>query len=249
MSLSSIVQTVPQYENLGFDDAESDLTSLSSASSPLSSLGSREHTPEPPAQAGGSTTLGNGKLEPINDSVFGSPGQRRIVNTYGRKGRSKSFSSKSGPASAAATPRSSPRKAIPSTSPLTPLSSSPLKSPRKRVMISNSPESPSKRRRLREALPDIDLTTSPTPSPSKSINSDRNRRLSSSSRGRKGSGIPLTRVSSVFLKEEWKLESIGKLVWVRINEHGKVPAVEHSQISYWWPGKVKILLSSFKLPS
>ena len=40
---------------------------------------------------------------------------------------------------------------------------------------------------------------------------------------------------------------VGKLVWVRIDQQGKVPNSKSSQITFWWPGKVRFSLYSCNL--
>lgn len=43
-------------------------------------------------------------------------------------------------------------------------------------------------------------------------------------------------------EEAWDLNSLGPLVWVRINKDGEIASAEdEDEMSYWWPAKVRLL--------
>lgn len=175
-------------------------------------------------------------------TTIARPNYSTGIRTYGRK-RSLRLASE-----LPQTPEAGPSRlsTTPNSSPLTPLTPTPSPTKRKGILsqLSSSTPSPSKRKRIvnDELVGDSISTFHETPSKRRTLASkhpvtpsprrklaqaDASNQLNSGPRRKLGPSTP----------DDWSLDSLGTLVWVRIDKDN-VPSENPAKVTYWWPAKV-----------
>lgn len=227
----------------------SDLTDLSDTGDADDAGVSRDvemHRQSSPTRGATNPSQSYGQLfSPAHSRVgttIARPNYSTGIRTYGRKRSLRPASElpqtpEAGPSRLSTTPNSSP---------LTPLTPTPSPTKRKGIFsqLSSSTPSPSKRKRIvnDELVGDSISTFHETPSKRRTLASkhpvtpsprrklaqaDASIQLNSSPRRKQEPSIP----------DDWSLDSLGTLVWVRIDKDN-VLSENPAKVTYWWPAKV-----------
>lgn len=160
------------------------------------------------------------------------------------------------------TPKASKPSYLPNvdSSPLTPLSPSPRKK-RASVSVRHSSSSPLKRKRRgdEDVSNDYLPLKGPLPKRRMTINGltsgvQNSQGVSTDTKGKHRQEIQSTASASALSKRRsqrdsafersdvWSLDSLGTLVWIRVN-HENIPTEDLGKEAFWWPAKVRIYFS------
>ena len=230
----------------------SDLTDLSDASEEDDGgvsgdvvMHNESHSDDPSSPTRGATNPSYTQLfSPVHSrvgSTIARPNYSSGIRTYGRKRSLRPASEvpqtpEAGPSRIAATPNSSP---------LTPLTPTPSPTKRKAIFspLSVTTRSPSKRKRdAKEDLSGTNSTLHESPSKRRTIASKQSvtsspQRKTTRSDDFKESNTSPRRKVEPSKADDWSLDCLGTLVWVRIDKDN-VLTRDSSRETYWWPAKV-----------
>ncbi|KAH8117094.1 hypothetical protein DFH11DRAFT_1151960 [Phellopilus nigrolimitatus] len=222
-----------------FDSGDSSLNSDSDHDGPFTPRKSAQT--DSPIQSQSASMIGIG---------IGRPGPAVGIKTYGGRSRATRLHAKQ-----PRTPQVATSSHLLEASPLTPLSSS---SPRKKRVLSfahQNSSSPSKRKRRSDiGTKDDYLPSNGVPSKRRLTNGFANDPVQgisiAATKGRSGeqiqskaslSSLSDTRPrshSSPVKPDVWSLDSLGTLIWVRV-DHKNTPTEDPSKEAFWWPAKIE----------